>query len=86
MRRAGLALLLCALFAGITLGHGLPFVVEGAVFIFVFTTLFSWAEWRADGRVARSGADARRGRAGVGFHLVAVRIGVPGAPALRWTV
>jgi hypothetical protein len=53
MRRAGLALLLCVLFAGITLGHGMPFVVEGAVFIFVFTTLFSWAEWRAAGRVAR---------------------------------
>ena len=53
MRRTGLALLLCVLFAGITLGHGTPFVVEGAVFIFVFTTLFSWAEWRASGRVAR---------------------------------
>jgi putative tricarboxylic transport membrane protein len=53
MRRAGLALLLCVLFAGITLGHGLPFVVEGAAFIFVFTSLFSWAEWRAAGRVVR---------------------------------
>jgi hypothetical protein len=53
MRRAGLALLLCVLFAGITLGHGMPFVVEGAVFIFVFTTSFSWAEWRAAERVAR---------------------------------
>ncbi len=53
MRRAWLALLLCVLFAGVTLGHSLPFVVEGAVFVFVFTTLFSWAEWRAAGRVAR---------------------------------
>jgi len=53
MRRAGVALLLCVAFAGVTLGHGLPFVVEGAVFIFVFTTLFSWAEWKAAGRVAR---------------------------------
>jgi len=53
MRRAGVALLLCVAFAGVTLGHGLPFVVEGAVFIFVFTTLFSWAEWTAAGRVAR---------------------------------
>lgn len=52
-RRTALALLLCVLFAGITLGHGTPFVVEGAVFIFVFTTLFSWTEWRATGRVAR---------------------------------
>ena len=39
------------LFAGITLGHGLPFVVEGAVFIFVFTALFSWRAWR-DGRAS----------------------------------
>ncbi len=53
MRRAGLALLLCVVFAGITLGHGTPFVIEGAVFIFVFTTLFSWTEWRAAGRAAR---------------------------------
>jgi putative tricarboxylic transport membrane protein len=53
MRRAGLALLLCVLFAGITLGHGTPFIVEGTVFIFVFTCLFSWADWRAEGRVAR---------------------------------
>ena len=53
MRRAGLALLLCVVFAGVTLGHGTPFVVEGAVFIFVFTTLFSWTEWRAAGRVVR---------------------------------
>ena len=53
MRRTGLALLLCVVFAGITLGHGTPFVIEGAVFIFAFTTLFSGAEWRADGRVMR---------------------------------
>jgi putative tricarboxylic transport membrane protein len=53
MRRAGLALLLCVVFAGVTLGHGLPFAVEGAVFIFVFTTLFSWSEWQAAWRVAR---------------------------------
>ena len=52
-RRTGLALLLCVLFAGITLGHGTPFVVEGAVFVFVFTALFSWNEWRAAGRVGR---------------------------------
>lgn len=53
LQRTGLALLLCVIFAGVTLGHGLSFVVEGAVFVFVFTTLFSWSEWRAEGRVAR---------------------------------
>jgi putative tricarboxylic transport membrane protein len=53
MRRAGLALLLCVVFAGVTLGRGLPFVAEGAVFVFTFTALFSWPEWRAAGCVAR---------------------------------
>ena len=53
LRQGLLALVLCVAFAGITLGHGTPFVVEGAIFIFVFITLFSWREWRAAGRVAR---------------------------------
>lgn len=53
MRRTALALLLCVVFAGITLGHGTPFVIEGAVFVFAFTSVFSWAQWRASGRVAR---------------------------------
>jgi hypothetical protein len=52
-RRTLAATVLCVLFAGITLGHGLPFVLEGAVFIFVFTTLFSWREWRDEGRTGR---------------------------------
>ena len=47
------AIVMCVLFAGITLGHGLPFVVEGAVFIFVFTALFSWREWHAERRIGR---------------------------------
>jgi uncharacterized membrane protein YfcA len=51
--RTLLALALCLGFAGISLGHGLPFVVEGAVFIFVFTTLFSLPVWRAERRVKR---------------------------------
>ena len=52
-RRTLAAVALCVLFAGVTLGHGLPFVVEGAVFIFVFSALFSWREWRAARRVGR---------------------------------
>ena len=52
-RRALLATALCVGFAGLALGHGLPFVVESAVFIFVFTTLFSLADWRARGRLRR---------------------------------
>ena len=44
---------LCLLFAGVSLGHGLPFVVEGAAFVFLFTTVFSWSQWRADGGVLR---------------------------------
>ena len=41
------------LVAGVTLGRGVPFVVEGSVFVFVFTALFSWSSWRAEGRVGR---------------------------------
>lgn len=48
-----LALVLCVVFAGITLGHGTPFVIEGAIFVFVFITLFSWRAWRTTGRVTR---------------------------------
>lgn len=52
-RRTLVAGALCVLFAGVTLGRGVPFVVEGTVFVFVFTTLFSWSGWRAEGRVGR---------------------------------
>jgi hypothetical protein len=45
---------MCVLFAGVSLGHGLPFLVEGAAFIFLFVTVFSWSQWRAEGRVGRS--------------------------------
>ena len=44
---------LCLLFAGVSLGHGLPFVVEGAAFIFLFVTVFSWSQWRAAGNIPR---------------------------------
>jgi hypothetical protein len=52
-RRTLLAMAMCVLFAGVSLGHGLPFIVEGAVFILAFIVAFSWAEWRAQRRVAR---------------------------------
>lgn len=52
-RRTWIAATLCVTFAGITLGRGLPFVVEGAVFIFVFTTVFSGSTWRESRQVAR---------------------------------
>lgn len=51
--RTLLALALCVGFAGFALGRGLPFAVEAAAFIFVFTTLFSLPLWRAERRVAR---------------------------------
>ncbi|MGL6108886.1 MAG: tripartite tricarboxylate transporter TctB family protein [Rubrivivax sp.] len=47
------AMVLCVLFAGITLGRGLPFAVEGAVFIVAFTAVFSWRTWRDENRIAR---------------------------------
>ena len=55
---ATMAAALCVTFAGVTLGRGLPFVVEGAVFIFVFTTVFSWRSWREGQRVARGAIQA----------------------------
>lgn len=58
LRPALLAGALCVAFAGIALGHGLPFMVEAAVFVFLFTTVFSWADWRARGRVAQGLATA----------------------------
>lgn len=41
-RSAWLALLLCLAFAGLSLGRGLPFAVDSAIFIFSFTAVFSW--------------------------------------------
>lgn len=52
------AITLCVLFAGVTLGSGLPFVAEGAVFIMLFTTIFGWPVWRAEHRIARGLANA----------------------------
>lgn len=52
-RRTLAAGALCVGFAGVALGHGLPFWVEGAVFIFAFTTIFSWSAWRAEHRIGR---------------------------------
>lgn len=52
-RPVWVAATLCVTFAGLTLGRGLPFVVEGAVFIFVFTTVFSGPTWRESRQVAR---------------------------------
>ncbi len=43
-----LSLLLCLGFGGLALGHGLPFVVLAALFVFCFISLFSWPRWRAE--------------------------------------
>jgi hypothetical protein len=53
LRRSALAALLCLAFAGISLGHGLPFVLEATLFVFVFVCVFSWRAWRAEGRWVR---------------------------------
>jgi hypothetical protein len=58
LRRSLLALLLCLTFAGIGLGHGLPFALEAAAFVFVFICVFSWRTWRAEQRVLRGAAGA----------------------------
>jgi len=49
---------MCVLFAGVSLGHGLPFFAEGAAFIFLFIAVFSWSEWRARSHLARGLATA----------------------------
>jgi Tripartite tricarboxylate transporter TctB family len=54
LSRTLLASVICVLFAGVSLGHGLPFLVEGAAFIFLFIGVFSWRQWQAEGRVARA--------------------------------
>ena len=54
LRRSALAALLCLAFAGISLGHGLPFVLEATLFVFVFVCVFSWRTWRAEGHWVRS--------------------------------
>ena len=51
--RTLLAAMLCVLFAGVSLGHGLSFMVEAAVFIFLFVGVFSWSRWREEGVTAR---------------------------------
>ena len=58
LRRSALAALLCLAFAGIGLGHGLPFALEAALFVFVFIGVFSWRVWRAEQRVLRGAASA----------------------------
>ena len=65
------ALALCVLFAGVTLGSGLPFIVEGAVFIALFNIVFGWPVWRAEGRIAR----------GVGQALL---VAVAASTAISW--
>ncbi len=52
-RRTLVAVVLCVLFAGLSLGHGLPFVVEGSLFVFAFTSVFSWSDWRVERRIGR---------------------------------
>ena len=56
-RRTLLAAGLCLLFA-LSLGRGLPFAAVAAAFTFLFISLFSWATWRAERRVARGLAQA----------------------------
>ncbi len=48
------ALLLCSAFATLSLGRGWHFAVDAALFIFIFTSVFSWRLWRTAGRTASS--------------------------------
>lgn len=68
-RGSAVAALLCVLFAGLSLGHGWPFPAEAALFIFAFTTLFSWRTWRAEGGVARRLAQTAAVAAGAALAI-----------------
>lgn len=57
LRRTALAGALCLAFAA-SLGHGLPFIALAIAFVFAFTAVFSWADWRASGRLGRGAATA----------------------------
>lgn len=52
------AAVLCTGFATLGIGHGLPFAGIAAGFIFTFITVFSWARWRNEQRLARGLATA----------------------------
>ena len=52
------AAVLCTGFATLGIGHGLPFAGVAAGFIFTFITVFSWARWRDEQRLARGLATA----------------------------
>src|SRR5512138_1539874 len=43
-RRTGLALVLCVAFAGGVLGHGLPFWLGSAAFMFIAIVAFRWLD------------------------------------------
>jgi hypothetical protein len=53
VRRTLAAGTLCVLFAGLLLGRGLPFALLASTFVFLFTTAFSWPQWRAQGSLLR---------------------------------
>jgi hypothetical protein len=57
LRRTLLAGGLCVAFAA-GLGHGVPFTALGVAFVFAFTAVFSWADWRACSRLGRGAATA----------------------------
>lgn len=46
-------LLLCLAFAGVAIGHGVPFGVAAAVYLFVHIAFLQWRERRAAGQILR---------------------------------
>ena len=83
-RRTLLAIALClASSPASRSGTACPSPVEGAVFIFVFTTIFSWPRGaRAGRRVARALRALAIAVRRPAFDLLVVRVGLPGAASL----
>jgi Tripartite tricarboxylate transporter TctB family len=53
VRRAALTLVLCFAFAAGMVGHGLPFGVAAAIYLFLHIFLLQFPERRANGEIAR---------------------------------
>jgi hypothetical protein len=67
--RIALTMLLCLGFAAGLVGHGLPFGVAAALYLFAHIALLQWPERRASGRVVRGLLVAGAVAVGAGFAV-----------------
>lgn len=58
LRRIAVTLVLCLLYAGALVGHGMPFAVATGVYLFVHISVLQWRERQAAGQLRRGVAVA----------------------------